>query len=328
MKNILVTGGAGYVGSVLVEKLLAKGYNTVVLDLFLYDPHVLNYLSKNPSLKILKGDIRNREVVTAAMKGIDAVVHLASISNDPTAELDESITRSVNYDAYNLLLAEAKNAHVKRFINASSSSVFGIKNEINVTEDLTPEPITVYSKYKTLSEKLVNEYSSPDFVTVNIRPATICGYSPRQRFDLTVNVLTKCAIIDGKMIVHGGQQMRPNITMEDITDLYITMIEIDPDLINGETFNFGFENYKVIEIAELIKENITTDPAIEIQPVVDQRNYHISSKKIETRLGIKPKYTIVDMVKELEKAFKENKFPDPDDDKYYNIKKMKLEHFA
>jgi len=327
MKKILITGGAGYVGSVLTEKLLNKGYSVVVLDLFLYDENSLKHIENNSRLKIIRGDIRDNSIITDIMKDIDTIVHLAAISNDPTAELDESLTKSINYDSYYSIIEAAKKNGVKRFINASSSSVFGIKNEKNVTEDLEPEPITVYSKYKTLSEKLVNSASSKDFVTVNIRPATICGYSPRQRFDLTVNILTKSAIVDRKMTIHGGNQMRPNITMEDITDLYCLMLEIEPSLINGETFNYGFENLSILKIAELIKNTLSTKSEIEIVPVIDQRNYHISSQKIIDKLGIKPKYKIIDMVKQLESAFLAGKFSTPEDEKYYNIRKMKLSSF-
>lgn len=327
MKRVLVTGGAGYVGSVLTGKLLENDYKVRVIDLFLYDPHSLDVYKDEKNLEVVTGDIRDEATVKEVCKDVDVIIHLASISNDPTAELDESITKSVNYDCYPLLLKTAKESGVKRFINASSSSVFGIKHEENVTEELEPEPITTYSKYKALSEKLVNEASSPDFVTVNIRPATICGYSPRQRFDLTVNVLTKSAITKGVITVHGGEQMRPNVTMEDITDLYISMIEIEGEKINGDTFNYGFENLKVIEIAEMVQETLSQDVEIKIEPVVDQRNYHISSKKIIDKLGIRPQYTIVDMIEQLEDAFNAGKFPNPDDDKYSNIKKMKLEDF-
>ncbi|GJQ62983.1 MAG: UDP-glucose 4-epimerase [Melioribacteraceae bacterium] len=327
MKRVLVTGGAGYVGSVLTGKLLANDYKVRVIDLFLYDPNSLDGYNDEPNLEVINGDIRDEQRVKEVMKDVDVVIHLASISNDPTAELDESITKSVNYDCYPLLLDSAKEAGVQRFINASSSSVFGIKHEENVTEDLEPEPLTTYSKYKALSEVLVREIATPDFVTVNIRPATICGYSPRQRFDLTVNVLTKSALTKGVITIHGGEQMRPNVTMEDITDLYIQMIEIDGEKINGDTFNYGFENLKVIEIAEMVKETVTKDVEIVIEPVVDQRNYHISSQKIIDKLGIRPQYTIVDMIEQLENAFDAGKYPDPDADKYSNIKKMKLEDF-
>ena len=327
MKTILVTGAAGYVGSVLVGKLLSKNYQVKGLDMFLYDPNSLDNYSRMKNLEIIRGDIRNESIIKDVMRGTDVVVHLASISNDPTAELDESITKSVNYDAYDILLGMAKHLGVKRFINASSSSVFGIKNEENITEELTPEPITIYSKYKAMSEKLVNAASSRAFTTVNIRPATICGYSPRQRFDLTVNILTKDAITKGKMVVHGGEQMRPNVTMSDITDLYIKMIEIESEYINGDTFNYGFENLKVIEIARLIQSALSIPSEIEIQPIIDQRNYHISSRKIEEKLGITPLYSIVDMVRKLEEAFHNGLFPNPNDDKYYNLKKMRLEDF-
>lgn len=328
MKNILVTGGAGYVGSVLVEKLLRLDYFVRIIDLFIYDEKSLDHLKNSNNLEIVKGDIRDEVTINRVTKNIDTIIHLASISNDPTAELNENLTKSVNYDAYVPLLKYSKLNGVQRFINASSSSVFGMRDEENITEELEPMPITTYSKYKALSEKLVNAASSDSFITVNIRPATICGYSPRQRFDLTVNVLTKDAVTKRLITVNGGEQMRPNVTMDDVTDLYIYMINADSKLINGETFNFGFENFKVIEIAEIIKQTLPFDVKIEIKPVIDQRNYHISSEKIVKKLGVTPNYGIVDMVKTLNQKFTEGKFENPEDEKYYNIKKMKVTHFG
>lgn len=326
--KILVTGGAGYVGSVLCPKLLKQGYDVRVLDLFIYDLSSLDSCKEYASFQIIKGDIRDINTVRDAMQDIDCIIHLAAISNDPTCDLDESLTRSVNYEAVKLLLDCAKESGVKRFINASSSSVFGIKKEENVTEDLSCEPLTLYSKYKLMSEKLVKDACDDEFTTVNIRPATICGYSPRQRLDLTVNILTYHALSRGVITVHGGQQRRPNATIEDVTDLYVELIETDKSLVAGDVFNFGFENMEILEIAQLVQNTLSKrDVQIRVEETFDHRDYHISSEKIKRQLGFHPKYTVKDMIIRLAEAFDNGLIPNPENDKYYNIRKMKIEHF-
>jgi nucleoside-diphosphate-sugar epimerase len=239
--------------------------------------------------------------------------------------MDEALTRQVNFDAVGMLLALARAAGVKRFINASSSSVFGIKNVSNVTEDLEPEPLTFYSKYKMLSEWLVGAASSPDFCTVNLRPATICGYSPRQRFDLTVNKLTADAVRKRVITVHGGQQRRPNVGITDMNNVYAQLVETEASRINGRTFNFGFENLKVIEIAELIQSELA-DLKVEIKvtDTLDQRDYHISSAKILNVLPYKPASSIRQEVAHLRKALEAGSFPDIDAPEHYNMKFMKI----
>jgi len=331
LKKILVIGGAGYVGSILCPKLLKYNYNVRVLDLLIYDPHSLGQCKDNPNFQFIKGDIRDKKMVENAMQGIDCIIHLAAISNDPTSDLDKNLTKSVNYEAIKLLLDTAKKQGVKRFINASSSSVFGIKKEKNITEELSCNPLTLYSKYKLKAEKLVNEAGDKNFTAVNIRPATICGYSPRQRFDLTVNALTYHAITKGIITVHGGKQRRPNVTIEDITDLYMRLIDEKKELIGGETFNVGFENMKIIDIARLVKKTLEKRLKKKIKIIIkkafDPRDYHISSKKIKKHLGWRPRYKIKDMILQLANAFEKGLIKNPEDDKYYNIRKMKIEHF-
>ncbi|HEU0040070.1 MAG TPA: NAD-dependent epimerase/dehydratase, partial [Verrucomicrobiae bacterium] len=258
--RILITGGFGYVGARLTPHLLALGHHVRVLDLMLYTEAGLEALKADKSFpqwqgrfELVRGDIRDPQTVAQAVAGLDTVIHLAAISNDPTGDIDEVLTRQVNFDAVGLLLAQARAAGVKRFINASSSSVFGARDVADINESLEPEPITFYSKYKMLSEWLVTAAASPDFCTVNIRPATICGYSPRQRFDLTVNKLTADALRKRVITVHGGEQRRPNVGMTDMINLYGLLVDTDAQKINGRTFNFGFENLKVIEIAKVIQ---------------------------------------------------------------------------
>lgn len=332
-KKILVTGGFGYVGSCLTPHLLAAGYSVRVIDLMLYSHAGLDAILQHPSYPNWKNhfewteaDIRNPEDVAKAMQNVDAVIHLAAISNDPTGQIDEVLTRQVNFDAVGLLLTIARNKGVHRFINASSSSVFGIKHETDVTEALEPEPLTFYSKYKMLSEWIVTAAASPDLCTVNIRPATICGYSPRQRFDLTVNKLTADAVRKRMITVHGGEQRRPNIGMTDIVHLYTQLLQTDAAQINGRTFNFGFENHKVIEIARVIQGELKDlNVRIEITDTTDHRDYHISSAKMVKELGYKPQSSIRQEVQNLRVALEKGSFPNIDAPEYYNMQKMTLQ---
>lgn len=331
--TVLITGGMGYVGSRLTPHLLAQGHSVKVMDLCLYGESGLQSLVKDsryPGWKsrfaLLKEDIRNPDAVRAAMSDVDTVIHLAAISNDPTGEVDEVLTRQVNFDAVGLLVSAAKQSGVKRFISASSSSVFGARDESNITEDLEPKPLTHYSRYKMLSEWIVRAAADARFCTVSIRPATVCGYSPRQRFDLTVNKLTADAVRKGVITVHGGNQRRPNISMTDMINLYATLIEADARLINGRVFNFGFENHKVIDIAKLIQSELKDLPVeIKVTDVLDQRDYHISSEKIVKELNYSPVSSIAKSVQELrERLEKSDEFKDIDADEHYNMKVMAL----
>lgn len=331
--TILITGGMGYVGSRLTPHLLALGHSVKVIDLCLYGEYGLQSLHMDPRFAewksrfaLLKEDIRNPDAVHAAMSDVDTVIHLAAISNDPTGEVDEVLTRQVNFDAIGLLIAVAKKSGVKRFISASSSSVFGARGESNITEDLEPQPLTHYSRYKMLSEWIVKGAADERFCTVSIRPATVCGYSPRQRFDLTVNKLTADAVRKGVITVHGGNQRRPNISMADMIHLYASLIGVEARLINGRVFNFGFENHKVIDIAKLIKSELKDLPVeIKVTDVLDQRDYHISSEKIVRDLKYSPVSSIAKSVQELrERLDKKDQFRDIDDSQYYNMKVMAL----
>lgn len=324
IKRVLVTGGAGYAGCILVPKLLSKGYSVKVLDLYIYGEDVLREVENNPNLEQVKGDIRDKKLLEKVITGVDAVIHLACISNDPSYELNPALGKSINYDAFLDLVDVSKRSGVRRFIYASSSSVYGIKEEENVTEDLSLNPLTDYSKYKALGEEVLLKEQTSDFIPVIIRLATICGYSPRMRLDLTVNILTNLAVNRGKITVFGGDQKRPNIHIEDITDLYLNLLEYPQDLIKGKIFNAGYENHKVSELAEIVR-NIVGKDRVEIVTTKtdDLRSYHISSEKIKKELGYEPTHTIEDAVKDLCKAFKEGKIPNSMEDiRYYNIKTM------
>ena len=323
INKVLITGGAGYVGAVLVPKLLSKGYHVKVLDLFIYGDDVLDEVKDHPNLEQIKGDIRDEKILREIIPGCDAVIHLACISNDPSFELNPDLGKSINYDAFIPLVDISKGSGVKRFIYASSSSVYGIKEEKNVTEDLILEPLTDYSKYKALCEEVLINEREPGFVTLILRPATVCGYSPRLRLDLTVNILTNHAVNNGVIKVFGGQQMRPNLHIEDMTDLYIKTLEWSDEQIDGKTYNAGYDNYKVQEIAEAVRNIVGKDVQIVTTPTDDNRSYHISSEKINRELGFSAQHSVEDAIKDLVVAFNEGKIPDSmTDNKYYNIKVM------
>lgn len=321
--KVLVTGGAGYVGSVLVPKLLAAGYGVNVLDLYLYGDHVLDAVRGAPDLEEVKGDIRDRELLERVIPGCDALIHLACISNDPSFELDPALGKSINYDAFINLVDVAKKAGVKRFVYASSSSVYGTKNEPNVTEDLPLDPLTDYSRYKALCEDVLQAAREPGFATLVLRPATVCGYAPRLRLDLTVNILANHAVNKGEITVFGGSQMRPNIHIEDITDLYVKCLDYPDALINGKVFNVGYENRTVMELAEIVRDVVGRKVRITVAPTDDLRSYRVSSEKIRTETGFEPTHTIGEAVESLVAAFDagtvRGAMTDP---RYYNVKTL------
>jgi nucleoside-diphosphate-sugar epimerase len=319
----LVTGGAGYVGAVLVPQLLDRGYLVRVIDLYLYGNDVLRSSADSPSLEQIKGDIRDRALLERVIPGCDAVIHLACISNDPSFELNPELGKSINYDAFLDLVAIAKSSGVKRFIYASSSSVYGVKSENLVTEELPLEPLTDYSKYKALCEEVLLKVQSPDFTTVVLRPATVCGYSPRLRLDLTVNILTNYAVNNHRITVFGGKQKRPNIHIDDMAAVYQRLLEAPPHQIAGKIFNAGYQNHTVMELAEMTASVVGRSTEIVTTPTDDNRSYHISSEKIRRELGFEPTHTIEDAVRGLVEGFQAGKIPNPMTDiRYYNIKTM------
>ncbi len=324
IKSVLVTGGAGYVGAVLVPRLLRKGYIVKVLDWYIYNPHVFEKNKKEKHLREIIGDIRDRPLLERELAGVDALIHLASISNDPSFELDSKLGKSINYDATVLLCDTAKKMGVKRFIYASSSSVYGVKKEKNVHEDLPLDPLTDYSKYKAFSEKYLLSKQAKDFSVLILRPSTVCGYSPRMRLDLTVNLLTIQALVNKKMTVFGGGQMRPNLHIDDMADLYVETLEYPDAAIAGKVFNAGYDNYSVLDIAQRIKKTLKDkDIDIRITPSNDNRSYHVSSEKIAKELGFRARHSIEEAIADLARAYKRGMIPNALTDKqYYNIRMM------
>lgn len=326
MKNILVTGALGYVGSVLVPHLLARGYHVTAYDTAYFG----NYLESHPNLKIVQADIRDTPILALAMRGQDAVLALACISNDPSVELDESLSRTINYECFEPMVIAAKTAGVKRFVYCSTSSVYGISDSPDVTEDHPLVPITLYNTYKGKCEPLLFKHQSPEFTCVTLRPSTICGYSPRQRLDLAVNILTNLAVNKGVITVFGGSQMRPNLHIQDMVDAYELMLTAPTELIAGQIFNVGAQNVSIAGLAEIVKgvveEEFEDRPPITIETTesVDPRSYQVSSEKIKRVLGFVPKRKVEDAVRDLCNAFKAGLLPDSlTDDRYYNVKKMR-----
>lgn len=320
MKNIFITGGGGYVGSALTDYLISKNYNVTVYDLFLYGKNVF---SSKSNLKIIKGDIRDIELLKSNLKGNDAIIHLACISNDPSFELNPDLGKSINLDAFEPLVQASQKANIKRFIYASSSSVYGIKNEEDVNEEMTLEPLTDYSKYKAQCEKILFQYKSDDFETIVIRPATVCGFSKRQRLDVIVNILTNLAYHKREITVFGGNQLRPNIHIKDMIRSYLCLIEAKSNKVNGEIFNTGWQNMSVNDLAIDVRNNVGKDVKIIKSDSNDNRSYHISSDKIKKILNFEAKFTISDAVKDLVEAFNQKILIDTfSDDKYFNIKRM------
>ena len=330
-RNVLITGGAGYVGSLLTPQLLAAGYNVTVYDIMYFgcaiDPH--------PRLRVIAGDIRDTDRLRDALWGVEAVIHLACISNDPSFELDEKLSTSINYECFEPIVTAAKERGVKRFIYASSSSVYGVSDAPDVTEEHPLVPLTFYNKYKGLCEPLLFKHQAPDFTCVTIRPATLCGYAPRTRLDLSVNILTNHAVNTGKITVFGGSQLRPNLHIQDMCDLYQLLLEVPSEQIAGQIFNCGFENKSILDIAHIVRGVVSqevpgrSDIDIVTTPTDDIRSYHINSEKITRMLGFKPKRGIEDAVHDLCRAFREGRLPDSMTDKrYFNVKTLKSGHAA
>jgi len=325
--KIFITGGAGYVGARLVPVLLEKGYKVTVYDLMYFGNEFLP--KNNPNLKLIKGDIRDQKKLKTDSKNHDIFLHLACISNDTSFALDEKLSTSINYDAFKPMVEIAKNNGVQRFIYASTSSVYGISEKKNVTEEHPLVPLTLYNKYKGMCEPQLLELTDNNFYGVIFRPATVCGYSPRQRLDLSVNILTNFAVNKKFIKVFGGDQLRPNLHILDYCDVVQLLINADKEKIKNQIFNVGYQNLSILEIAQKVKKVVQNEfPKIgeiniEMHESDDKRSYHINSDKIKTLLNFQPNHSIEDAISELCSAFKNNLLPNSfDNDNYFNVKKL------
>ncbi len=313
-----------------MPRLLEDGHEVRVLDVYYFGKESLASVRERKNLEEIEGDIRDIDIVKRSLVGIDTVIHLACIANDPSVELDPNLSKGINYDSLRPLLRAAKTAGVKRFIFASSSSVYGVSDAPKVTEEHPHVPVSLYNKYKSMCEDVLWEEQASDFTVVAIRPATICGYSPRQRLDLTVNILTNHAVNLDTITVFGGEQKRPNLHIEDMVNVYRLLLQADDNLISGQAFNAGYQNHRVRELAEIVQRVVSEKmpdkhPNIVTTPSDDIRSYHISSEKLRQRLGFVPQYTIEDAVRDLVAAFRRGDLPNSiDDARYYNVKAMKV----
>ena len=327
-KSIFVAGGAGYVGSSLIPDLLRKGYKVSVYDIMFFGDQFLP--RDNPNLKIINGDIRNQTNIEMQCRGHDAFVNLACISNDSSFELDKKLSKSINYDAFEPMILAAKKAGIKRFIHASTSSVYGISEEKHVKEDHPLVPLTLYNKYKALTEPFLLKHIDNNFEGVIIRPATVCGYAPRLRLDLSVNILTNFAVNKCEIKVFGGDQLRPNLHIKDYCETIELLLEAEKEKIQKQIFNVGYQNMSINEIAHLVKKVVEKEfPNKKNIRIVktksdDNRSYHINSDKIKNSLGFVAKRSVEMAIKDLCEAFKRGFIPNSfESDNYFNVKKLK-----
>jgi nucleoside-diphosphate-sugar epimerase len=305
--KVLLTGACGYKGSVLVPKLLKAGHEVVGLDIMWFG----NFLEPHPNLTVVRADVRNRDEID--LTGIDAIIHLSSVANDPCGDLDPKLTWEISCLATMELADKAVRHGVKHFIYASSGSVYGVKEEEQVTEDLELVPISEYNKTKMCAERIMLSYA--DSMTVQIvRPATVCGYSPRQRLDVSVNMLTMQAILNGRITVFGGNQIRPNIHIDDITDLYLFLLD-HPE--HAGIYNAGFENISILDIAKLVQKYVPAE--IVVTESSDPRSYRVNSDKL-LKTGFRPKKTVEDAIKELMGMYSQGRLSN--EDRWYNLKWM------
>lgn len=306
-KHILVTGGCGYKGTRLVPKLLALGHHVTVVDIAWFG----NFLAEHPNLNVVIEDVRNADAIP--LEGVDTIIHLASIANDPCGDLNPQLTWEVSALATMQLADNAVRAGVKQFIYASSGSVYGIKDEEHVTEDLSLNPITEYNKTKMVAERVLLSYNDKMVVQI-VRPATVCGVSPRMRLDVSVNMLTMQALTNGEITVFGGDQTRPNIHIDDITDLYLYLLA-KPELTG--VYNAGFENISIKDIAEAVCRHVPA--TVTVTPSNDPRSYRMNSDKLLAK-GFKPTKTIEDAIKEIVALHKRGELTN--EPHYYNLKWM------
>lgn len=308
--RILVTGACGYKGSVLVPKLIASGHEVVAFDIMWFG----NFLTPHPKLNVVRGDIRNIDDVN--LEGIDAIIHLSSVANDPCGDLNPKLTWEISALATMQLADKAARCGIGRFIYASSGSVYGVKEELQVTEELELKPISEYNKTKMVAERVMLSYADQMAVQI-IRPATVCGYSPRMRLDVSVNMLTMQALRNEKITVFGGRQVRPNIHIDDITDLYLFMLD-HPE--HRGIYNAGFENLSIMEIAQRVVEHAPA--AITVTESNDPRSYRVNSDKL-LATGFRPKKKVDDAIREIVYKYRSNELKD--EDRFYNLKWMQQE---
>jgi len=320
---VLVTGGCGYIGSKLVPALISEGWHVRVVDCLYFGNNLPEPMQVSDALDLRIGDISDDRLVQGALDGAEAVIHLAAMANDPSAELDTGLTKRVNLDAAMSLLQLAQAAGVRRYVNASTATVYGVRDEPDVDETFEHQPITLYGEYKSLTDQAVAAANGMNFVATNLRAATVCGYSPRMRLDLTVNILTEQAKNRGKITVHGGAQKRPNIVIDDLVRAYLQLLTVPGDLVGGESFNISASNRSVMQIAEAIVDTVNPAAKIDVEPIMDHRSYHISTAKARERLGFVPELDVEDGARQVAGSIDAGLIANPRDSRYRNVETRK-----
>lgn len=315
-QNVLVCGGGGFVGAVLTPRLLERGYRVKVLDTFWFG----DFLSEHSRMTKIRGDMRNTDLVLSALEGVDAVIQLACLSNDPTSDLDAELTKAINYTACNSVIHLARKQGVRRFIYASSASVYGVREETDITEDMKLEPITLYSQYKAAVEETLFSVGAPDFTAVAVRNSTVSGYSPRMRLDLIISIFVMAALKKKLITIEGGTQLRPLIHMQDLVDFYLLLLEADHAAIHQQAFNVSTDNYKVMDVATMVQAKLPCE--LTVTAFTDPRSYHVNTDKVFRRLGYRPSRPISAAIDEVKDAFERGWIQDSDT-RCYNIRHMK-----
>jgi len=314
--TVLVSGGGGFVGTVLTDRLLNLGHRVKVLDTFWFG----DFLPAHSRLTKIAGDMRDARAVNTALEGVDTVIQLACLSNDPTSDLDPELTKSINFDACRDIIHAARDKGVRRFVYASSASVYGVRDEPNIVEDMALEPITLYSRYKAEIEDELFAIGDPNFTTVAVRNSTVSGFSPRMRLDLIISIFVRAALRKGLITIEGGNQLRPLIHMQDLVDFYVLLLDADHAKIHNQAFNVSSDNYKVIDVAKMVQERISCELAF--AGFTDPRSYHVDTSKVERMLGYRPSRTIESAIEEVRAALVDGRIDD-EDPRCYNIRHMK-----
>lgn len=308
--KILVTGGNGYVGNKLVPALLKKKHYVYSLDLNLFG----DFLPKHKNLIKIKADVRN--INKLKLKNIECIIHLASISNDPMAEIDKNLSWETSALGTMELMNFALKNKIKRIIYASSGSVYGIKKDRSVTENLSLKPISLYNKVKMITERVILSYQKNIDIFI-VRPATVCGFSKRMRFDVSVNALTFSALKSNKIFVNGGKQIRPNIHIDDMVDLYLFLLKVNKKFAG--VYNAGFENLSILNLAKKIQKIIPSKIVI-LKKNFDPRSYRINSDKL-LKIGFKPKRSVEDAIFDMNNKFKSKELKD--NPRFHSIRWLK-----
>ena len=319
IKRVLIAGGAGYLGSILARKLLERNYKVRVLDTLTFGDEPIRELLNNENFELVKGDIRNIEVIYKALKDIDSVVHLAAVVGDPACKQEPENTIEINYLATKIFAEACKYNQINRFVFASTASVYGVQEGL-VHEEVTPNPVSLYARSKLKSEEGILSLVDENFSPTVFRMGTLYGLSPRMRFDLVVNVLTMKAVTEKKIKIFGGQQWRPLVHVADAAEAYITCLEAPIDKVRGQVFNIGSneQNYQIYQLGDLIKKEMP-EIAIETTPEnADLRNYHQDNSKFNNLVGFNAKYNVDDAIREIKTAIEEGRISNPLDSRYYN----------